>query len=88
MPDTATGRRFTRRPIEVVALPYDGANEAEMAGFLGGHFGVFKGEAAVLTRNGWKAIYATDVAVLGPGGTVDVMEAADFAAEYAEADRD
>lgn len=83
MPDS-TVRRYMRRPLEVAAIRYDGANERDLYTLLGSYFGAFKSAPQVLTRHGWTPIRVGQVVLLGPGGVVEVMDGAEFDAQYVE----
>jgi hypothetical protein len=85
MSETAA-RRYARQPLDVAALQYTGANAAGMTAFLGAHFEMYGGDdAEVLTTKhwSWTPIEPGNWAVLGPGGSVSVMDDDDFTAMFA-----
>jgi hypothetical protein len=92
MAETAA-RRYTRLPIEVAAVEWTGANAAEMTAFLGALFD-YDPEAdgaecaAVLTSKhaSWQYVYPGWRALLGPGGSVSVMDGDDFTAMFVAVD--
>lgn len=82
----SAGRRFTRKPLEVAAVQWTGSNPEELTALLGGHFGMYDGDdVEVLTskHSSWTPIERGDWAVLGPGGSVAVMDDDDFTAMFA-----
>jgi len=86
MPET-TARRFTRLPLEVAAVQWTGSNPQEMTALLGNHFDMHDADdVEVLTtkHSSWTPIEPGNWAVLGPGGSVSVMDDADFTATFAE----
>lgn len=90
MPDATPVRHYTRVPLEVAAVRWDGSNVEEMTALLGSHFDTYDDDAGVLTSkySSWVPLDPGDWVVLGPGGSVSVMDADDFAATFVEADRD
>lgn len=86
MPDTATARLYARKPLEVAAVQWTGSNPQEMTALLGSHFNMYDADdAEVLTtkHSSWTPIEPGNWAVLGPGGSVSVMDDDDFTAMFA-----